>query len=160
MSISVDYIWYAVHKDGSLHQRWNPDGTENIPPRECKEFHLLPNTVSVMEGLQPISLFLTKDQFLIYKKRRHMDQLTDDGPMENAGTIYILGKEEEQNGGYFSSYCFVLPGGRVEVASDFNHITWMERNLDEIPLHFYETWSRGLKQQSYEILNDILVRVP
>lgn len=128
------YSWVAIQRDGNVLQRWNEDGTENIPdPYQTCEFHLLP--APEFPQLRPFSLFLGKDQRLIYKKRRHMDS----GGGEDS-TVFVVGYEEDHGFAHFSAYVFLLPDGRAEWCSHFNHNTVFERNLEEHPPLFYETW--------------------
>jgi hypothetical protein len=137
------YSWIAINRDGSVIQRWNSDGTQNLPKyNETAEFHLLPSPEGLAKGLKPFSLFLTKDQRLIFKLRTHHDATNANTTptFDQSSVVYIVGYEEDQNNAYFSSYCALLPDGRVEWSHDLNHITMHERNLDVHPLKFYETY--------------------
>ena len=113
-----------------------------MPPAACAEFHLLPTPEGIARGLKPFSLFLKKDQRLIYKKRRHADA-TNAGPaVEDLGSlIYLVGYEEDHDYAHFATYAMLLPDGRIEWSSDYNHITEHERNLDAHPPRFYERWN-------------------
>lgn len=134
------YTWLAVHRDGSQLWRWNetPAGTvENVPhPDLTKEFHLLP----LREGLLPFSLFLKDGQRLVYRKRRHMDAINGNLVEDLESVVYVVGWEEDLDYAHFSSYAMILPSGRIEMSSNFNHITLHDRNLDEHPLGIHETW--------------------
>lgn len=125
-----------------MEQKYNRDGTVNIPKyNNVEEFHLMPLDEAKVQGYKPFSLFLTKNQRLIYKRRRHFDSgMTPSSELieDLDSSIHIIGFEEEIQGVYFSSYCALLPGGRIEWSHDFNHITMYERNLDIEPLKFYE----------------------
>ena len=136
------YSWYAVQRDGSIIQRWNEDQTENIPDaNNTVEFHLLPSPEYIQKGGKTFSLFLKKEQRLIFRKRRHMDSSAGGDPIEDKeSVVYIVGYEEDHEFTHFSSYCALLPDGRIEFSSEYNHITRYERNLDMFPLKIYETW--------------------
>lgn len=135
------YTWVAIDRDGRLTQRWNDDGTENVPPPYPREFHLLPSPEGVARGLRPFSLFLRPEQRLIYRKRRHLDSVGG-GPLveDRESIIHIVGFEEDAHCAYFACYAFLLPDGRIEWAHDLNHVTIYERNLDTDPPRFYETF--------------------
>lgn len=127
-------------------ERWKPDGTENVPdPYNTVEFHMLPTQEGYEHGLRTFSLFLTKDQRLIYKKRRHMDSSSQSTVVtEDLGSlVYIVGYEEDHDVAHFSAYAFLLPDGRIEWCHNYNHNTIHERNLDVHPPLFYETWGEG-----------------
>lgn len=136
------YTWVAIQKDDSVIQRWNEDGTENVPdPHNTKEFHLLPTEEGYQKGLRSFSLFLTKNQKLIYRKRRHLDSHDFGDPVENKATvIYVVGFEENLESAYFSSFAMLLPDGRIEWTYNFNHPTVHDRSLDDHPAKFYELW--------------------
>lgn len=124
-------------------QRWNEDGTENQPPAECAEFHLLPTKEAFALGMRPFSLFLKKGQRLIYRKRRHADNVGA-GPavIDRVDLVtHLVGFEEDHDYAHFSCYAQLLPDGRVEWSSDYNHITEHERNLDAEPARVYERWN-------------------
>lgn len=136
------YTWVATYADGKQAQRWNEDGTENVPdPNQLRAFHMLPTEKG--RNLRPFSLFLKDGQRLIYKKRRHMDASNPGVPAveDHESVVYIIGWEEDLDYAHFSSYTMLLPDGRIECSSNYNHITLHERNVDEHPLTFYETWS-------------------
>lgn len=134
------YTWVAIQKDDSITQRWNEDGSENVPdPHNTKEFHLLPTKEGKELGIKPFSLFLTKNQKLIYRKRRHVDA----GPTGAAGqeaVVFVVGFEESIESAYFSSFAMLLPDGRIEWTYNFNQITVHDRCLTSHPLKFYENW--------------------
>lgn len=133
------YAWVAVQRDGTILQRWNSDNTENVPdPHNTAELHLLP--APEWPHLRPFSLFLTRSQKLIYKKRRHMDSGQSGGGEDHDSTVFVVGYEQEIDHAHFSAYAFLLPDGRIEWCSSFNHNTVFERNLEEHPPLFYETW--------------------
>ena len=136
------YSWIAIDPAGNKRERWNEDGTENMPdPDNTVEFHLLPHPDHMAAiGLKPFSLFLKPGQRLIYRKRRHVDATAAGNIEDTESVCYIVGYEENVGTGYFASYCALLPDGRIEWSSNFNHITRHERNLDAHPLRFYETW--------------------
>lgn len=135
------FSWYTVNRDGTQTQRYNPDFTENTPDAyNTAEIHFLPSPDALKKGIKTFSLFLKKNQKLIYKKRRHIDSSGGTQTEDIESVVYIVGYEEEFENGYFSSYCALLPDGRVEFSSDFNHITCHERNLDVEPLKLYESW--------------------
>lgn len=121
--------------------RWTetPDGpTENMPhPEMTAEFHMLP----LQEGLEPFSLFLKPGQRLIYRKRRHMDAANGGISEDTGSVVYVVGWEEDLDFAHFSAYAMLLPDGRVEMGSNFNHITVHDRNLEEHPPQLHETWS-------------------
>ncbi len=135
------FSWYTVNRDGSTTQRWNEDQSENTPdPYNTAEIHFLPSPEALANGIKVFSLFLKKNQKLIFKKRRHVDSVAGNQKEDTSSVVYIVGFEEEMDNAYFSSYCALLPDGRVEYSSDFNHITLHERNLDVEPLKLYEQW--------------------
>lgn len=136
------FSWIAINRDGTSIQRWNSDGSQNLPKyNETAEFHLLPSPEALERGFKPFSLFLTKDQRLIFKIRKHYDAVNNAEPtLDQSSVIYIVGLEEDHNDTYFSSYCALLPDGRIEWSHDFNNITMYERNLDVHPLKFYESY--------------------
>lgn len=136
------YTWICVYRDDSVVQRWNEDGSENTPdPHQVKEFHLLPTEEGYARGLRTFSLFLTRNQKLIYRKRRHIDTTPNGGQVEDTeSVIYIVGFEEHLDSAYFSSFAFLLPDGRVEWTYNFNQITVHDRCLDVYPLQLHELW--------------------
>lgn len=133
------YTWVAILPDGRVEQRWNSDGSENIPPAYPKEFHLLPEPGAYDRGLRPFSLFLKEGQRLIFRKRRHIDSVGGGPLRENTeSVVYVVGYEEDLDYAHFGTYAFLLPDGRVEWSSSFNHPTIFERNIDVDPPRFYE----------------------
>lgn len=138
------YAWVVVGHDGSVTQQWNEDGSKNqIDINNVKEFHLMASPDARKQGIQNFSLFLTKDQRLIYRVRRHLDSTSSPSgwnqPKEDLGSvIHLVGYEEDHHSSHFSAYCLLMPDGRVEWSHDYNHITRHERNLDLEPLRFYE----------------------
>jgi hypothetical protein len=89
--------------------------------------------------LCPFALFLKPGQRLVFRKRRHIDALPSGDLIEDReSVIYVVGIEDDRDHAYLAMYAFLLPDGRVEWSSTFNHITVYERNLDEHPRRFYE----------------------
>jgi len=134
------YTWISILRDGSIVQKYNEDGSTNKIDREnTKEFHLIASPEAYELGYRNFSLFLTKDQRLIYRIRRHADTSGGQLVEDLSSIVHIVGYEEDRHNEYFSAYCMLLPGGRVEWSHDLNHITRHERNLDVEPLKFYES---------------------
>lgn len=136
------YTWVAVYRDDTVQQRWNEDGSENVPDaHNIKEFHLLPTEDAYAAGLRPFSLFLTKNQKLVYRKRRHVDTNTVGQQHEDFGSvIYVVGFEEQLESAYFSSFAMLLPDGRIEWTYNFNHDTVYDRALEVYPRRLHELW--------------------
>lgn len=133
------YAWVVVGHDGSVTQKWNEDGSANkIDVNNVKEFHLMASPEAKARGIRNFSLFLTKDQRLIYKIRRHVDQSSSAIKEDVNSVIHVVGYEEDHHSSHFSAYCLLMPDGRIEWSHDYNHITRHERNLDVDPLRLYE----------------------
>lgn len=145
------YTWIAVYRDDKIIQRWNEDGSENVPdPYNLKEFHLLPVEEAYAQGIRPFSLFLNKNQKLIYRKRRHIDTNSAGNNSEDLGSVvYIVGFEETIGSTYFSSFAMILPDGRVEWTYNFNHDTVHDRCLETNPPKIHEVWGSQWRQ-NYE----------
>lgn len=145
------YTWVAINKDDSMTQRWNEDGSENVPdPHNTKEFHLLPTKESYERGLRPFSLFLTKNQKLIYRKRRHVDTSTGFQAEDYGSVIHLVGFEETIESAYFSSFAMLLPDGRVEWTYNYNHLTVHDRSLEEHPPKAHEMWGSQWENNNAE----------
>lgn len=138
------YTWIAIYKDENVIQRWNEDGSENVPdPYNVKEFHLLPTEEGSKQGLKTFSLFLTKNQKLIYRKRRHIDSDNGINFIERTeSVVYVLGFEESIESAYFSSFAMLMPDGRIEWTYNFNQATVYDRSLDAYPPQIYEIWDK------------------
>lgn len=62
------YHWRAFHHDGTMVERWNPDGSENRPdPWRVAQFHLW----SIQPGVAPVSLYVPKGARFAWE-RRHL----------------------------------------------------------------------------------------
>lgn len=143
------YTWVARYRDDSVLQRWNEDGTENVPdPYNVKEFHMLPTEEGHLAGLRPFSLFLNKNQKLIYRKRRHIDtSISGDSTEDRNSVVYVLGFEETIGTAYFSSFAMLLPSGRIEWTYNFNQDTVYDRCLNAHPPQLHEVWGMQWEQQ-------------
>jgi hypothetical protein len=131
-----------MYRDDKMIQRWNEDGSENVPePYNLKEFHLLPTEEGYNYGLRPFSLFLTRSQKLIYRKRRHVDTGAFGETREDTeSVVYVLGFEESIETAHFSSFAMLLPDGRIEWTYNFNHDTVYDRCLQTNPPKIHELW--------------------
>lgn len=128
------YNWWAIQDDGTEVNRWNPDGTENVPdPWLTRQMHFIP------EKSDPVfSVFVPKGAMLKYCKRRHAD-FGEDLQLIGRGldTIYVFGWVFPDFP-EAACYTFLLPDGRMEQSNDFNHTTRYERNLEVHPLERWE----------------------
>lgn len=145
------YDWHAVYSDGVVVTRWNHDTSENKPEpvlpiegvegyfRTLVAFHLIPNE----PVLQPVSVhmpLLGEGWRFLYRKRKHV---TAGGNGQEEDVLYIVGFEITQIDAAeytepYGVFVFLLPDGRIELSTHFNHVTRYERNVDVHPLTAYE----------------------
>lgn len=142
------YSWLAVYADGSTQERWE-DGVEQKPRPDAREFHLLPAPDMMRLGARPYSLFLRRNEELIYRKRAHADAVSFNGgaPIPigvGLDGILVLGvraaRLDPEDMLPPAVYFLVLPDGRVEISTDPDHITRYERHKTDFPPRFYEVW--------------------
>jgi hypothetical protein len=142
------FSWLAVYPNGSTQERW-VDGVEQKPRPEAREFHLLPNPEAMAHGARPYSIFLRRNEELVYFKRAHADGVSfNGGPpiMIGAGLDGAIvlgvraGRDDPEDRLPPVVYFLVLPDGRVEISTDREHVTRYERHETDHPLRFYEAW--------------------
>jgi hypothetical protein len=136
-----EFSWMAVYRDGTTLERF-VDGAEQTPDYDrVAEFHLLPAPNKMRDGARPYSLFLRRNERLIFFRRVHGDTaLFANGsivPYGRGDPYFVLGIGIHE---FVLMYVFVLPEGRVEMSTDHDHVTRYERNGWAHPLRFYETW--------------------
>ncbi len=108
------YVWQAFYDDGTVIDRFTPEGKEQSPdPWRTRQFKLYSFT-----GEDPITMYVPRGSYFHFFKRRCFDQAGEQG------TIFVTGWTQEEYG----FFLFHLPDRSIECASSVSHITAYERS--------------------------------